>query len=212
MFMIVSASSIGQEKVQLRWNPSTDNVGVEGYNIWLNAEYYGTTSDTFFIFPTLEPREYTMAVSAFDAAGNESEQSLALIVIISDITNPTIPDSLMLVYPNPTYNGNFIVQFGKRIRENTTIQILTPDGKIIHERLIDPLQTVERFEMKGIITPGIYILSLLENGKRIEYSVLTVGRSPVTPPVRSVGLYRQFYKGVWQISPDSYGKILAVWK
>jgi hypothetical protein len=201
-----------QEKVQLRWNPSTDNVGVEGYNVWVNGEYYGTTSDTFFIFPVLDPAEYAMGVSAFDAAGNESEKSLTLYVLIDDVTGPSVPDSLMIVYPNPTYNGNFIVEFGRGVKENTVLQVLTTTGKVIHERYIDPFNgtNIERFNMQDTIAPGLYILALIEDGTRIGYTVLTVAKAGGLP-YRSVGLYRDDYKGVWEVLEKDKGEILAIW-
>lgn len=84
-----------QGSIQISWNPSTDNVGVAGYNIWVDGALEATTSDTFYVLH-FEPGEYVITVSAFDAAGNESEQSYPLVVTVGDYMPPTIPGNLRI--------------------------------------------------------------------------------------------------------------------
>jgi len=167
----------GQESIQLRWDPSTDNVAVTGYNVWMNAEYYGTTNDTFFIFTNMEVGTYLLAVSAFDAAGNESALSETLIVGISDITAPSIPDSLMVVYPNPTYNGAFTVQYNEPLEKTTIFKVLTTTGQLVYQKTIPPTAGVlyqEYFDLSSLLTEGMYVLALIEGDKRIGYAYLSV--------------------------------------
>jgi len=210
LFLLVSTLAIGQETVQLRWNPSTDNVGVAGYNVWLNAEYYGTTSDTFFII-TLPIGLHALAVSAFDAAGNESELSIALMVDIRDQESPSVPDSLMIVYPNPTFGGAFVVQFNKEINENTIFQILTTNGKIVYNEYLppNPAYYKHRFEMGDELLPGLYVLALIEDGVRKGYTLLTVVGSAQPPRYASVRCVTDDGK-VYKWSPFSED-LLAIW-
>ena len=77
----VTASEVTQTGAKITWTASTDNVGVAGYNVYvdeakvntdklvegLEIELTGLTPDT----------EYTVTVSAVDAAGNESGRSAA---------------------------------------------------------------------------------------------------------------------------------------
>jgi hypothetical protein len=75
------ASSVNGNSITLRWTASTDNVGVTGYRVYRNgalAANVGATSwtDTGLAISTT----YSYAVSAVDAAGNESAQSVALSV------------------------------------------------------------------------------------------------------------------------------------
>jgi len=178
--MVMHVASIGQEEVQLRWNPSTDNVGVAGYNIWLNAEYYGTTSDTTFVL-SLDVGFHALAVSAFDAAGNESELSIALMVEIKDTESPSIPYELIIVYPNPTYGGKFVVMISEEIKYPSILQILTPDGRMVYQRPLVPQPAMhkELFEWEeNFLVPGLYVIALIENDIRIGYTLLTV----VGPP------------------------------
>jgi hypothetical protein len=177
-FLIIGLVAFAQQQVQLSWNASTDNVGVQGYNIWLNAEYYGTTSDTFFIF-SLDPGLYAVSVSAFDAAGNESDQSEVLMIDVKDTESPTIPDSLIWLYPNPNL-GNFTLRFGKEIIDNSFVQIIQTNGKIVYQRRLPPADIYyeERFNLFEIIDPGIYVIALFENGERISHTFLMVTNKP----------------------------------
>jgi len=175
LLMAISISLFSQEQeVQLRWNASTDNVGVAGYNIWLNGDYYGTTSDTTFVL-SLEIGTHLLAVSAFDAAGNESGLSEILIVEIEDKQSPTIPDSLMIVYPNPTY-GDFVVQFGMDMETDFTVQIIGATGRIHYQRVIGPVLQFdeERFNLRGQLVAGMYILAVIQDNIRLGYKHIVV--------------------------------------
>jgi hypothetical protein len=116
--------------VELKWNPSTDNVGVEGYNLWIDAEFYATTPDTSYIF-RLDSGKHAVAVSAFDLAGNESDQSLTLFLIVGDEE----VNSFIAVYPNPNF-GTFSVILTKQLSTTSTLQLLTPTGKLIQENTV----------------------------------------------------------------------------
>jgi len=89
--------SIGQGSVILTWNPSTDNVGVAGYCVWVDAVRWDSTEITQYKFD-LEAGEYDLTVSAYDAAGNESAQSEPFPITITDITVPDIPNLMSIEY------------------------------------------------------------------------------------------------------------------
>ncbi len=127
-----------RQDVGLSWNASTDNVGVTGYNIWVDAKYFDTSVDTVHTIK-LNPGTYVIAVSAFDAAGNESDLSISIIVTIGipDIDPPTIPENLMEIIPNPAMAA-FNVFLKRALVKNSKFQILSPTGQIIFERDIIP--------------------------------------------------------------------------
>ena len=68
----VSASST-QTSLTLAWSPSTDDVGVAGYNVYSGGSRVGSTSATSFTLTGLAcGASYDLAVEAYDAAGNVS--------------------------------------------------------------------------------------------------------------------------------------------
>lgn len=67
------ASTVTDISVNLDWNPSTDNIGVAGYYIYINGFNSASTPSNSITVPTLSPNtNYTFAVTAYDAALNES--------------------------------------------------------------------------------------------------------------------------------------------
>jgi len=77
------ATAISSTQINLSWTVSTDNVGVTGYKIYrcqgtgcAPTAQIATTSNTTYSNTGLSPSTaYTYAVSAYDAAGNNSNQS-----------------------------------------------------------------------------------------------------------------------------------------
>ena len=65
----------------LTWTAATDNVGVVKYNIWRGGYFAGSTTGTSFTHTGLSPSTtYSYAVSAVDAANNESGDSEKRVV------------------------------------------------------------------------------------------------------------------------------------
>ncbi|MFO7829503.1 MAG: M4 family metallopeptidase [Bacteroidales bacterium] len=94
----LTASDIGETSLKLTWNPSTDNVGVDRYKIYINGGTYGYVSTTSEIITGLtEGTEYYFYVRAYDAAGNSSSTSNWLwATTLSDQDNqsPSTPQNL----------------------------------------------------------------------------------------------------------------------
>ena len=77
----LTAATASQGSVNLSWQPSTDNVGVTGYDIYRNGVLLATTTGTSYTDATVaHGSSYQYAVAAFDAAGNVSAQSTAVTV------------------------------------------------------------------------------------------------------------------------------------
>ena len=59
--------------IALSWSASTDNVGVRGYNVYVNGSRVGSTTSTSYTATGLTANtSYTIEVEAYDAAGNKS--------------------------------------------------------------------------------------------------------------------------------------------
>ena len=72
----LTATAASSSQIDLRWTPSTDDVGVTGYKVFRNGSQVATSTtpsyrDTGLLSATI----YTYAVSAHDAAGNNSARS-----------------------------------------------------------------------------------------------------------------------------------------
>ena len=76
----VSAADVTQTGAKVTWSEATDNVGVAGYNVYVNEAKVNeelVAGTEFALTGLTEVTEYTVRVSAVDAAGNESARSEA---------------------------------------------------------------------------------------------------------------------------------------
>jgi Fibronectin type III domain/Concanavalin A-like lectin/glucanases superfamily/Calcineurin-like phosphoesterase len=65
-----------QTSVGLSWSPSTDNVGVAGYNVYLGGSRIASSAGTSYTVGGLTcGTNYSLAVEAYDAAGNLSSRT-----------------------------------------------------------------------------------------------------------------------------------------
>jgi serine protease len=81
----LTATAVSENRIDLNWDASSDNVGVTGYSIFRDGGLVGNSATTSFSDTGLEPNTtYEYKVQAFDAAGNESE--------LSEPASATTPD------------------------------------------------------------------------------------------------------------------------
>jgi parallel beta-helix repeat protein len=90
--------------ISLLWSASLDNVGVAGYDLFLNGNKVGTTTATSYSFGNLScGTSYTLAVDAYDAAGNRSQS-----VAVGAATSACAPSGPV----GPTVNCDIIANPG----------------------------------------------------------------------------------------------------
>ena len=83
----LAATSVGQNSIDLSWQPSSDNVGVAGYQVYRNGVPLATSPGTSYVDATVAPgSSYEYAVAAFDTAGNVSAQSTPVTVSVAQIS------------------------------------------------------------------------------------------------------------------------------
>jgi chitodextrinase len=93
----VASTSRTATSIALAWSASTDNVGVTGYGLYRAGSQVGTTSTTNAIFSGLACNtNYTLAVDAYDAAGNRSSKTTVMVATTAcpDTTPPSTPTGL----------------------------------------------------------------------------------------------------------------------
>ncbi len=140
----LAASNVTTTSFDVSWTASTDNVGVTGYNVYLNGSLDGSTAGTSYSFSGLSASTtYTVAVEAEDAAGNTSGQA-STSVTTSDpgsCTNQTVNSN--------NFEGGFGIwndggsdcrrssrdasfansgSFCVRLRDNTSTSVMTTDA------------------------------------------------------------------------------------
>ena len=94
----LTATPVSSSQINLSWTASTDNVGVSGYKVYRNGSLIATATTTSYSDTGLPASTtYTYTVSAFDAVGNTSAQSVsasAATMAASDTTAPSVPAGL----------------------------------------------------------------------------------------------------------------------
>jgi chitodextrinase len=92
------ASSITANSFLLEWAPSTDNVGVIGYDIYRNGSVLGFSPTASFAVSGLAPQTvYQMKIKARDFAANVSAFSATLPVTTAAV--PNLPPAVALTTP-----------------------------------------------------------------------------------------------------------------
>ena len=93
----VSATTRTATSIALSWTASGDNVGVTGYGLFRGGVQQGTASGTTGIFSGLACNtNYTLAVDAYDAAGNHSAKTTLMVSTTAcpDTAPPSTPTGL----------------------------------------------------------------------------------------------------------------------
>jgi chitodextrinase len=93
----VVASSRTATSIALSWSASSDNMGVGGYGLYRGGTLVGTTALTTGIFSGLTCNtSYTLAVDAYDAAGNRSLRTTIVVATTAcpDTAPPSTPTGL----------------------------------------------------------------------------------------------------------------------
>ena len=90
----LTAGTVSHSSVELSWTESTDAVGVEGYKVFRDGSEIGTTTTPSYVDESLTAETaYVYAVSAFDAAGNESATAELTVTTVAEPTFSTLADA-----------------------------------------------------------------------------------------------------------------------
>lgn len=82
----LSVTSVGSNNINIQWTASTDNVGVESYDIYVNGTLMGSTTSTSSNVANLNPATaYSLYVVAKDAGGNISGPSNTVTATTNNI-------------------------------------------------------------------------------------------------------------------------------
>jgi chitodextrinase len=135
--MSLSSSNVTGTTATVSWAGSTDNVGVTGYKVYRDGVLRSTQASLSFGDTGLAmSTTYSYAVSAIDAAGNESVKSTALSVTTKDTAAPSVPQvtsisaptyaSITLSWSTSTDTGGSGLKGYKVYRNGSTTAIASP--------------------------------------------------------------------------------------
>jgi hypothetical protein len=116
----LAVSAATAENISIGWAPSTDNVGVQSYSLFVDGKPAGTTAAPLATFSGLAcGHTYVLGVAAIDAAGNTSPRA--------EISASTAPCSTDLhVAPN---GADFGWSFISTVYDGTSVRLYV-DGKL----------------------------------------------------------------------------------
>lgn len=94
--------SVTATAITMAWIASTDNVGVAGYEAWLDGKLVGKTSATTYTYTGLTCGvTRTVGLVAYDAAGNRSDRAFASGPASTSACTPIAPASTTTPTPAP---------------------------------------------------------------------------------------------------------------
>lgn len=76
--------------LEFSWNPSADNLGVRGYEIYTNDQLFATTSNSPYEHKNFHLKNYSFTAKGIDILNNRSDNSNR-VEFIQDIVHPTMP-------------------------------------------------------------------------------------------------------------------------
>ncbi|SNY65772.1 glycosyl hydrolase family 18 protein [Enterobacter sp. CC120223-11] len=106
-------------RVNLEWQPASDNVGVAGYTVWRDLTQVGETANTGWQDKGLKPGEtYRYTVIAYDEANNFATPSQPVLVTIpatDDEEEEEVPDQIGAFTEGKVYEVGDKVQYDGKV-------------------------------------------------------------------------------------------------
>ena len=181
----VTASPVSQSQVNVSWSASTDLSGVAGYHVFRGSVRVATTTALSFADTGLvAATQYSYAISAFDASGNESATSA--VVATTTLAVPpqdTTPPTVASVIPSSAssgvvWNTPITVRFSEAMNPasigTSTIQLLNASGTPVAATVAYVASTTS-----AVLTPTSAL------GANMTYTVKVLGGS-ADPRVKDV--------------------------
>ncbi|MFV8370560.1 endonuclease [Flavobacterium sp. LB2R40] len=165
------ASGTTSNSVSLSWNASTDNIGVNGYNVYLNSALKTTvTSTTTTISGLTASTAYSFSVKATDAAGNISGASNTVNATTSPTGGSAATDLLFSEYIEGSSN-------------NKALEISNATGTAIN---LSIYRIKKQTNGAGAWSTGLALTGTLNNGSK--YTIVNSSMASSCYPTSSANL------------------------
>ena len=135
-------SPISASHIDLYWDQSSDDYGIVGYNIYrdgilLKNVELNVTSDTGLI----HDMDYCYNISAYDEAGNESEQSNQVCTTtFPDMAAPSIPENLIIIAGS---QGELILEWDESLDDGIVVGYKVYKDGLLFGSFIDTTTTID---------------------------------------------------------------------
>ncbi|MCK5136579.1 MAG: fibronectin type III domain-containing protein [Bacteroidales bacterium] len=194
------ATEVTEKTISLEWNPSTDNVAVNAYEISVNNSDQKSFSNQYTI-GNLEPGlYYRITVSALDEASNESPESEALDVTTKNedlTTDPTLPTIAILTVQDKTIQPNSTTEMkslGFAEVMNYGLEVTELDNPLSEPIVLPGLKTSSVLS-RGRVTENLQVLYNFSNGEGSEVSDISGVGEPMTLHISREGVTTEWIKG-----------------
>lgn len=230
-FTVVPVTS---SQINLDWDPSSDNIGVDGYQVFRDSVQIATTSATAYFDTGLTPSTtYAYNVIAFDVARNFSTSTAVLstttLPFIATTTSPTatstggvsgyyLPDIELIDIRSQSSEDSIALEFTTNRYARFTIRWGRTNSYELGYTGTDVFQKEHRTFIDSL-TPGttyqIEIILLDEFGSsqlRYQTEIITKPRPDDQPPANVSGLtvfdLNEVLQLTWQNPPlDDFAKV-----
>ncbi len=209
----LTTAVISDSQINLSWNVSTDNVAVTGYKLFRNGVQVISTAATVYSDIGLsQSTNYSYTVLSYDAAGNASVQSAAVIAktkVFVDVAAPSVPAGLTAT---PISSSQI------DLRWNASIDNVAVTGyKIFRGGVQITVSAVANYSDKGLNASTNYSYTVLAYdaaNNASAQSVAVIGRTNAPPDVTAPTVPRAFAASVisdtkidlsWTASADNVG-------
>jgi len=214
----VQATTRTATSIALSWSASSDAVGVVGYGLYRAGTLVGTASTTTGIFPGLTCNtNYTLAVDAYDAAGNRSTRATVMVATTGcpDTSPPSAPTGLAV---------SGVSQTGVTLTWNSSSDNVGVTGYDVSAQGAKVGTTTQTTHTYGSLTCGtsysLGVVAFDAAANRSSQASATTATSacsspPPPPPPPSGGSWpASFYTGpagANNILPSRQGAFVGIW-
>ena len=179
-----TVSNVTPSSFTAAWTPSTDNVGVVRYEVWVGFTDFvyraGSTTSTSFTVTGLQPNgAYTVTIRAFDAAGNSASSPSTSVMTPPNGAGCVATYRIVNAWPGAFQAEVTVRNTGSTTLAGWTVRWPYPAGvritQLWNATLVTnaPLVQVRNAPWNGAVNPG----------QSVTFGFLGSQSSPHVPPV-----------------------------
>ena len=139
---------------------TTTSITPNAYNIFMDGEFIGATTDTTFTYTCEDDLEHEYCVMFVDADYNISCENC--VVVKADPLGVGQYNVVSAIYPNPT-NGNLYINTNANMKSISIVNVL---GQVVYNKAAEGTETIIDMAQFG---NGIYMVNIItENGTSVN--------------------------------------------